>query len=316
MKSVLMVLGIVSLLAAFPAYGEAAPEAGSGTVAETGWANALLPRGKKAPEITLASGGKAHYAILLPATPDAKEEKAAAELAKWFKEMSAADFVIVKEGSSGEAVTKQGAATQNAARQSIAKLPSRFISVGRTQMLQKARLPQAALSLNPEGLAIGQKDTNLYLFGGTRRGPIYAALALLEEDLGCRWYTPDNTVIPHCPELKVAVVPRVTIRHCQTSGTRITMMLSGTRNGIYAIDSIAHVPRFRPSWVATCAMLRGRWGYCLFTLIINSSRRKNTTIRTPNIMPFAMGHGTPISFVKPTPKCRRSRLPVPSKRCV
>ena len=65
----------------------------------------------------------------------------------------------------------------------------KFISIGRTRRLAAANLPQASEDLGEEGYAIVQKGNNLYLFGGSRRGPIHAVLALLEEDLGCRWYT-------------------------------------------------------------------------------------------------------------------------------
>ena len=38
------------------------------------WVNALKPNGTPGPEMTLASGGKTRYAILLPAKPTSMEE--------------------------------------------------------------------------------------------------------------------------------------------------------------------------------------------------------------------------------------------------
>ena len=65
----------------------------------------------------------------------------------------------------------------------------KFISIGRTPQLAAADPPQAQEDLGEEGYAIVQEGDSLFLFGGSRRGPIFAVLALLEEDLGCRWYT-------------------------------------------------------------------------------------------------------------------------------
>ena len=67
--------------------------------------------------------------------------------------------------------------------------PDRFISVGRTGLLKAACLPDADADLGEEGYVIAQRGDNLFLIGGTSRGPINAVFSLLEEDLGCRWYT-------------------------------------------------------------------------------------------------------------------------------
>jgi hypothetical protein len=63
--------------------------------------------------------------------------------------------------------------------------------------------------LGDEGYAVAAKDKALYLFGGRTRGPINAVYALLEEDLGCRWYTKDANRIPQTPVLVFRPVPRV-----------------------------------------------------------------------------------------------------------
>ena len=170
MKFILIMLGVL-VLAATPV-----------------WSNALKPTGLSSPGVTLAANGMARYSILVPALPDAKEERAATELARWLHEMTSADFRIVKEGPT---------------------VVRPYISVGATRVLQEAKLPQSQVKLNAEGIAIGQKDGNIYLFGGGQRGPLYAVMAFLEEDLGCRWYSPDTTVIPRSPNLTLAVVPRV-----------------------------------------------------------------------------------------------------------
>ena len=93
--------------------------------------------------------------------------------------------------------------------------PRKFLSVGRTDLLADAKLSVAEADLGEEGYAIARRDENLFLIGGTRRGPLYAVLALLEEDLGCRWYTSSRCAsssginrIPRRPTLRFRPVPR------------------------------------------------------------------------------------------------------------
>ncbi len=153
------------------------------------WKNALKPKGEQLPKMVLASKGKALYSILLPAKPTTQEEKAAADLAQWMKEMAGAEFPIVREG---------GSYTPN----------GKEISIGRTGILAKANLADTSADLGNEGYAIAVRDNTLFLLGGKKRGPINAVYALLEEDLGCRWYHRDSTTIPHLAELEFPPVPR------------------------------------------------------------------------------------------------------------
>ncbi len=153
------------------------------------WQNSLRPDGKPGPELTLASRGQTDYMILLPASPTSQDEKAAEDLALWLKYMTGADFEIVIEG---DAYRPTG----------------REISIGRTDLLSKANLPDADADLGNEGYAIAVKGKTLYLLGGKTRGPINAVYALLEEDLGCRWYDRTSHTVPHVRDLKFKPVPR------------------------------------------------------------------------------------------------------------
>lgn len=153
------------------------------------WENSLKPGGQAGPELTLASGNKSHYTILIPGKPTSQEEKSASDLAQWLKEMTAADFPVVREGGDYKATGRE-------------------ISLGVTELFRNADLAEADLDLGDEGYAIAVKGETLYLWGGRLRGPIYAVYALLEEDLGCRWYDYKFNVIPKTPELKFSPVPR------------------------------------------------------------------------------------------------------------
>src|SRR5687767_12339233 len=90
------------------------------TLARAGeWVNALKPAGKTAPPMTIVAGGIARYAILLPAKPTAPEQKAAADLQEWFKQISGTSLPIATEDRKPEGV-------------------ARFISIGNTQLLAQS----------------------------------------------------------------------------------------------------------------------------------------------------------------------------------
>lgn len=153
------------------------------------WQNSLEPKGQPGPELTLASGGLTDYTILLPALPTSQEQKAASDLALWLGKMTGAEFPIITEAGGY-------------------KQTGREISIGRTFALRKAKLPDSNFDLGNEGYAIAVKGKTLYLLGGKTRGPINAVYALLEEDLGCRWYDRTSSTVPKVSKLRFKPVPR------------------------------------------------------------------------------------------------------------
>jgi hypothetical protein len=152
------------------------------------WKNSLKPKGTLGGEIMLAKGGAALYGILIPAAPSAQEQKAAADLAQWLGEMTGARFVVSREC---DAAPK-----------------GKVISVGSTALLARSGSQIAKAELGDEGYAVDEIGGNLFLAGGATRGPIYAVYALLEEDLGCRWYSRFTQTIPNEPTLKLRPVKR------------------------------------------------------------------------------------------------------------
>ncbi len=188
MKIVITICWVSALLIGFTLAnaGQAAARWGQ-------WQNSLKPEGTPAPEIALAVGGKTDYVIVIPEKPTTQEQKAAEELALWLGEMAGAEFPVVSDA-------EPAIATE--------------ISVGRTKRLAAANLAVAKQDLGDEGYVIAVQGKKLFLPGGKRRGPLYAVFALLQEDLGCRWYTPSAyppfTVnrIPRRPTVRVRVVPR------------------------------------------------------------------------------------------------------------
>lgn len=137
-----------------------------------GWRNALKPVGEPAAPLTLVEDGRPVYSILLRADAPLPAQKAAEDLARWVAEMTGAPLPIVPDAA-GPLI----------------------------------RLTTDA-KLADEQYAIGVEGGNLVLSGGAGRGVVNAVYALLEEDLGCRFYTNDSIKLPKSPTLVVNVVPR------------------------------------------------------------------------------------------------------------
>jgi len=170
-----------SVAAASLALGAAARAALLGGATLGGEGNALSPGDPTQPggEIGLAEGGRTRYSIVVPERPTTQEDKAAADLAEWLGVMTGAAFPVVPDTDAPR---------------------PREISIGATRRLAEAGLSTLGDGLGDEGYAIGAKGERVFLVGGRMRGPIYAVYALLEEDLGVRWYTPTATLVPHRPD--------------------------------------------------------------------------------------------------------------------
>ncbi len=153
-------------------------------VGQAGWTNSLAPEGEPGPLLELARNGGTDYVIVIPDDPTPQEQRAADELARWLGEMSGAEFPIVSDETAPVATE---------------------ISVGATNR----RSGGTSWDLGPDGYAIVVKDERIFLLGGEMRGPITAALALLEEDLGCRWYAPGVSTVLDRPTIRVRITPRV-----------------------------------------------------------------------------------------------------------
>ena len=141
--------------------------------AQTQWQNSLKPEGKVATQLTVVKNGKPAATIQLPKHPTLPETKAAEELQHWMKEITGATLAI-KTGKAG--------------RNSISLITD----------------PK----LGDEGYGIAGNGSRLILAGGRTRGVVNAVYALLEEDLGCRFYTSDSIRLPKTNTLVLAPVAR------------------------------------------------------------------------------------------------------------
>jgi hypothetical protein len=124
------------------------------------------------------------FSILIPKQATAQEKYSAAMLTDYLGKMFNTKLPVVQEPQ---------------------EVNGKFISVGNT-----AAAAAAKITADPREQAykLAVAGGNLYILGGTR-GPIYGVIALLEEDLGCRWYAHnDAPVIPLHSNDKLTVVPR------------------------------------------------------------------------------------------------------------
>jgi hypothetical protein len=144
------------------------------------WVNSLQPAGQPAAAFTVIANGAPTCAIVLPAQPTAPQRKAASDLQHWLKELTGFRFVVAHEREPPPAGV------------------SRFIRLSATN------------NLGDEGYEIAVSGEDLVLRGGPRgRGIVNAVYALLEEDIGCRWYTRDGQArLPTTKLTSIAAVPR------------------------------------------------------------------------------------------------------------
>ncbi len=152
--------------------------------AVAGMAAAVLNGG----EIVVAVDGAPRMGIVVPHDAPAADLAAAEELQKYLEQITGALLPVHSE-------TPETA----------------FISVGRTEAWRAAALAGKDRDLGFEGYGVAVDGGNLYLWGGSRRGALFAVYAFLEEDLGCRWYTSTREVIPRRPTLAAEVADRTSL---------------------------------------------------------------------------------------------------------
>jgi len=127
--------------------------------------------------LTLASGGNTPYQIALAADANPAETTAAAQLQQYLQQITGANFPIKSEKDVSE------------------NAPQILVGVGARV---KVLLPrQNWNSLGNDGIVIKTVGRNLILAGGRPRGTLYAVFQFLEDEAGCRWWTPAEKGIPH-----------------------------------------------------------------------------------------------------------------------
>ncbi len=175
----------MSLVLGFVQLGHAAINTIDVANNRSAWVNSLKPTAKTGTDLTITENNKANYSILLSKKPTTQDQKAAEDLKTWLEKMTGATIQIVTESKNS-------------------KTTDQVISIGQTQLFKKSKLAASGENLKDEGYGIDQKDKTLFIWGGRTRGVINGVYALLEEDLGCRWYSNECNMIPSIGTLKFA----------------------------------------------------------------------------------------------------------------
>ncbi|MFA6816497.1 MAG: DUF4838 domain-containing protein [Lentisphaeria bacterium] len=126
-------------------------------------------------KLTLAQEGQSSYQIILSDDASPSTKYGAEELQKFLKEISGAQLPIRSD--------KQP---------QIAK----EIILGNNDHLKKLGIKIDFDALGKEGYMIRTIGDTIVIAGGQLRGNMYGVYGLLEEHLGCRWFTPKVSRIP------------------------------------------------------------------------------------------------------------------------
>ena len=163
----------------------------------------------KREEYTLFSGRKSNYRIALSTDASESEEWAAGELQHWIKEISGVELPIQSPDQSG-------------------KGPQ--IIIGYNNLIKEKTSENAPADLD-ESFRYCNSGPDILIYGGKVRGTMYGVMAFLENELGCRWYTPEVSSIPEKNEFNFSWFD-----HTEKPGIRV-------RNDFY-------FEAFDPLWAA------------------------------------------------------------------
>ena len=154
--------------------------------------NSLTPKGESTFTLLLRKRKKAAFTILLPYNADTVETKAA-ELLK--------QVLDVGTGCSFAVEYERGMDIQG---------DNPVVSIGNTSLYKKSGLG-TQIDLEMDGYSIAEREGNLFLTGGTKRGAVSAVIALIEEDMGGRLYSaPEGICIPELPDEKKIILREYT----------------------------------------------------------------------------------------------------------
>lgn len=146
----------------------------------------LAPRAAgETPKSLLADGARSDYRIVIAADAPPSTRYAAEELQNYLAKITGARLPIVADATAPQ---------------------EREILVGRSRRLDSLGLKLDMASLGREGYVLRTVGPRLVIAGGEPRGTLYGVYDLLEDKLGCRWFTPEIERVPKASRL---VLPRL-----------------------------------------------------------------------------------------------------------
>lgn len=142
------------------------------------------------PSLLLAEEGRPQMSIVVSAAAPPATRYAAEELQGFLLQMTGAELPLLTDD----------------APQSDSE-----ILVGDSQHLRNLDLSIDYASLGTEGYILRTHNATLIITGGQPRGTLYGVYGLLEEHLGCRWFTPEVSVIPEAATLAILPINEVRV---------------------------------------------------------------------------------------------------------
>jgi hypothetical protein len=145
----------------------------------------LLGTRLSAAELVLADQGKSDFQIVLADNASPSTRHGVEELQMFLKQMTGATLPIVSDQK---------------------PLGAHEIIVGDNAHLRLLGVNIDFKSLGAEGYVIRTVGQRLVIAGGQLRGNIYGVYGLLEDHLGCRWFTPKVSRIPKTTRLALSPI--------------------------------------------------------------------------------------------------------------
>jgi len=177
----------------------------------------------QAKTLVLTDGGKTDYTIVVAKNAVAPEKHAASELQAFLHEISGVKLPVVTDDQA---------------------VKGKRICVGPSKGLAQIAPSLNAKSLGLEGYHVKTVGDDLVIVGGRPRGTLYGVYSLLEDELGCRWFTPDCSRIPKSPRIALKsldrrVIPRLEYRatdypHSRDPDWAVRNKINGTQTHLDA----------------------------------------------------------------------------------
>lgn len=136
----------------------------------------------RAQQLVLADQGRSEFVIVVADDASPSTKYAAQELQRWLREMTGATLPIVSDEGQPR--------------------PHEII-LGDNAHLRRLKVDVDFAKLGKEGYVLRTQGPHLVIAGGALRGNLYGVYGLLEDHLGCRWFTPTVSRIPHVERLVV-----------------------------------------------------------------------------------------------------------------
>lgn len=146
--------------------------------------------------LVLADGGSSAYRIVLADDASPSTRYAAQELQSFLQQICGAKLPLASDRE---------------------PLGETEIVLGDNAHLRQLGLSIDFAQLGDEGYVLKTAERRLVIAGGARRGTLYGVYGLLEDHLGCRWFTPELSRIPRQQRLTLAAlderrIPRLEYR--------------------------------------------------------------------------------------------------------